>query len=143
MMANAMCMSACTRAPVHMCLHVKALKTSLPFRMIVSGGQLCVQPGAQRKARLQIELWGIITCCQRLKYFFSFLGTFCIFQLPNALISILEIYVLLNCAKVQQACDRQRVLRCFPLPQSCEYHCYRVLVTFLRGKIKGGDIVKS
>ena len=53
----------------------------------------------RKVAGLQIDL-GVITHWWRLELFF-FPGNFFILQLPNSLISILEFYILLNCAEIQ------------------------------------------
>ena len=84
-----------------MCVYVcEDLADLFTIRMIVTGRQLCVQPGAQ-KGGWASDRFGSHYTLVEVGAFFFFPGNFFILQLPNSLISILEFYILLNCAEIQ------------------------------------------
>ena len=89
------------RVCVCVCVCVWTLQTSFTVRMMVTGRQLCVQPGAQKGGWASDRFGSHYTLVEVGAFFFFFSGNFFILQLPNSLISILEIYILLNCAEIQ------------------------------------------
>ena len=94
MMKCAMCVCVC----VCVCVW-EDLADLFTIRVMVTGRQLCVQSVAQ-KGSWASDRFGNHYTLVEVGAFFFFQVTF-ILQLPNSLISILEIYILLNCAEIQ------------------------------------------